>query len=77
MHGALSRRWWKPGIRPPMHWPLRRRSLLRRADWEDETGRLAQGYAADVLVIDGDVSTDIAALGHPQLVIIRGTSLQP
>ena len=41
-----------------------------------ETGRLAQGYAADMLVVDGDVSTDIAALGSPHLVIIRGTSIR-
>lgn len=41
-----------------------------------ETGRLAQGYAADMLVVDGDVSTDIAALGSPHLVIIVVTSFR-
>ena len=41
-----------------------------------ETGQLAQGYAADMLIVHGDVSTDIAALGSPHLVIIRGTSFQ-
>ena len=41
-----------------------------------ETGRLAQGYAADVVVVNGDVSADIAALGSPRLVVIRGTSVQ-
>jgi imidazolonepropionase-like amidohydrolase len=42
----------------------------------DETGRLAKGYAADVLVIDGDVSTDIAALGNPHLVLLRGATFK-
>jgi len=42
-----------------------------------EAGRLAHGYAADIVVVNGDVSTDIAALGNPHLVIIRGTSFQP
>lgn len=42
------------------------------------TGRLAAGYAADLLVVDGDVSTDPAALGRPLAVRLRGTSvLQP
>jgi imidazolonepropionase-like amidohydrolase len=38
-----------------------------------ETGRLAQGYAADVLIVDGDLATDIAALGRPLDVLLRGT----
>jgi imidazolonepropionase-like amidohydrolase len=39
----------------------------------DETGRLAEGYAADVLVVDGDVSRDSAVLRAPRLVLVRGT----
>lgn len=38
-----------------------------------ETGRLAQGYSADVLVVDGDLSSDITALSSPRDVLIRGT----
>jgi imidazolonepropionase-like amidohydrolase len=38
-----------------------------------ETGRLATGYAADVLVVDGDVSRDPAVLDAPRLVLVRGT----
>jgi imidazolonepropionase-like amidohydrolase len=38
-----------------------------------ETGRLAEGCAADVLVVDGDVSHDPTLLSAPQLVLMRGT----
>jgi imidazolonepropionase-like amidohydrolase len=38
-----------------------------------ETGRLAAGYSADVLVVDGDLSADITALSSPREVLIRGT----
>jgi imidazolonepropionase-like amidohydrolase len=37
-----------------------------------ETGRLAAGYAADLLVVDGDLSSDPALLGSPREVVIRG-----
>jgi len=36
------------------------------------TGRLAPGYAADLLVVDGDLRTDPKALGRPVEVIVRG-----
>jgi imidazolonepropionase-like amidohydrolase len=39
-----------------------------------ETGRLAPGLAADVLVVDGDVETDLEALGRPVAVLVRGTA---
>jgi imidazolonepropionase-like amidohydrolase len=35
-------------------------------------GRLAAGYDADVLAVDGDPLADIAALTHPRLVVSRG-----
>jgi imidazolonepropionase-like amidohydrolase len=38
-----------------------------------ETGRLAEGYTADVLVVDGNISSDITALSSPREVLIRGT----
>lgn len=38
----------------------------------DETGRLAPGLAADVLVVAGDPTQDLAALQRPQLVLARG-----
>ena len=37
-----------------------------------ETGRLAAGYAADVLVVDGDLAGDPSLLGTPRAVLIRG-----
>ena len=41
-----------------------------------ETGRLATGYAADVLVVDGDLSQDVTMLSSPRDVFIRGTRVQ-
>jgi imidazolonepropionase-like amidohydrolase len=41
------------------------------------TGRLAPGFDADVIVVDGDPSIDIAALGKLQRVIARGRDYLP
>ena len=38
----------------------------------DRTGRLAAGYAADLLVVEGDPRTDLTALRTPSLVLARG-----
>lgn len=38
----------------------------------DRVGRLAPGYAADVLVVDGDPLADLAALRRVRLVLARG-----
>ena len=42
---------------------------------DGETGRLANGCAADVLVVDGDLEADVSVLGAPRAVIARGTLL--
>jgi len=41
----------------------------------DVTGRLAPGYAADLLVVDGDLRTDPEALGRPVEVVVRGVTV--
>jgi len=41
------------------------------------TGRLAAGYEADLIVVDGDPRTDIAVLGHLRRVIARGRDYVP
>jgi imidazolonepropionase-like amidohydrolase len=41
------------------------------------TGRLAPGYEADLIVVDGDPLTDIAALGKLRRVIARGRDYLP
>lgn len=41
------------------------------------TGRLAAGHVADLLVVDGDVETDPAALAHPRAVVVRGRRADP
>ena len=38
-----------------------------------DTGRLAEGYAADVLVVDGDLTQDTSHLGRPRKILVRGT----
>lgn len=40
-----------------------------------ETGRLAAGYAADILVVDGDLARDPSLLGAPRAVLVRGDSV--
>jgi imidazolonepropionase-like amidohydrolase len=37
------------------------------------TGRLAPGLAADLLVVHGDLETDLGSLGRPAAVLVRGT----
>jgi imidazolonepropionase-like amidohydrolase len=41
------------------------------------TGRLAAGFDADLIVVDGDPGTDIAVLGKLQRVIARGRDYRP
>ena len=41
------------------------------------TGRLAPGFDADLIVVDGDPITDIAALGQLRRVIARGRDYLP
>ncbi|MDQ4051805.1 MAG: amidohydrolase family protein [Actinomycetota bacterium] len=43
----------------------------------DRTGRLAGGYDADLLVVDGDLRSDIEALGRPVSVHVRGRRVVP
>jgi imidazolonepropionase-like amidohydrolase len=38
----------------------------------DRTGRLAAGYDADLLGVDGDVPADVTALQRPHVVLTRG-----
>ena len=35
-------------------------------------GRLRRGYDADALVVDGDLATDLTALGDVRQVVLRG-----
>src|SRR5215470_6724504 len=41
------------------------------------TGRLAPGYDADIIVVDGDPAADISALGRLRRVIARGRDYVP
>jgi imidazolonepropionase-like amidohydrolase len=42
----------------------------------EATGRLRNGLAADLLVVDGDLSRDPQALGRPVAVLVRGIPAQ-
>jgi imidazolonepropionase-like amidohydrolase len=39
---------------------------------ERQTGRLVPGMAADLLVVDGDLRSDLEALRSPTAVFVRG-----
>ncbi len=41
------------------------------------TGRLAEGFDADILVVDGDPRTDLTALASPVLVLAQGRTHLP
>jgi hypothetical protein len=41
------------------------------------TGRLAPGYEADLIVVDGDPRADIAVLGQLRRVVARGRDYLP
>jgi imidazolonepropionase-like amidohydrolase len=42
----------------------------------DRKGRLAAGYDADILVVDGDPLTDPAAIHHIRAVFARGNRIR-
>jgi imidazolonepropionase-like amidohydrolase len=42
-----------------------------------DTGRLAPGYQADLIVVDGDPRADLAALGTLRRVVARGRDYMP
>ena len=44
---------------------------------EDEIGAVAEGYAADLVVVDGDPTQDVTALGDVRLVVKNGRVHRP
>ena len=42
----------------------------------DETGRIAEGFSADLLVVDGDPLTDLTAVTRPVHVFCRGRQVR-
>ena len=49
----------------------------RALEIDGETGRLAPGLAADVLIVRGDPTEDLAALERPVQVLARGAVIDP
>jgi imidazolonepropionase-like amidohydrolase len=39
-----------------------------------QTGRLVAGHAADILLVDGDLSEQVTTLGSPRRVLVRGSA---
>jgi imidazolonepropionase-like amidohydrolase len=44
---------------------------------ERETGRIAVGLSADLIVLRADPTLDLAALADPLAVVFRGVGLRP
>jgi imidazolonepropionase-like amidohydrolase len=64
--------WPSPGCRSPPRWPPPRRRRPMCAAWAAAAGCFAPGMAVDLLVVDGDLAEDVAALTRPRLVVLRG-----
>ncbi|MGY1771037.1 amidohydrolase family protein [Blastococcus sp. SYSU D00813] len=52
-------------------------AAARACGLADRTGRLAAGLQADLLVVDGDATTDVTALLRPRTVVCRGREAVP
>jgi imidazolonepropionase-like amidohydrolase len=48
----------------------------RLLDMDKEVGRIAPGYSADLIAVDGDPLRDVRALEHVDYVMVRGRSIQ-
>ena len=51
------------------------REAARALALDSEIGALAPGFAADILVVDGDPLEDLSALLSPRLVVARGRAV--
>jgi imidazolonepropionase-like amidohydrolase len=65
------------GFRPEQVLAMATTAAAAALGLDDITGRLAPGYEADLLVVDGDPGTDISALGRLRRVIARGRDYVP
>ncbi len=61
------------GLRPVEALRAATSEAARAFGLEHETGRLRAGLSADVLVVEGDPTFDLAALLRPRLVLVRGS----
>jgi imidazolonepropionase-like amidohydrolase len=65
------------GFRPDQVLAMATTTAAAALGVDDITGRLAPGYDADLLVVDGNPRTDISALGRLRRVIARGRDYTP
>src|SRR5215469_5810237 len=65
------------GLRPESVLAMATTEAAAALGVDDVTGRLAPGHEADLLVVDGDPTTDISALGRLRRVIARGADYVP
>ena len=63
-------------LRPTSSWASPR-SPPSHSGSEDEIGTVAEGYAADLVVVDGDPATDITAVQRVRLVMKDGRIHDP
>jgi imidazolonepropionase-like amidohydrolase len=61
-------------------WPvdeaLATATSVAAADCGIDAGRLATGRLADLLVVDGDLATDVTALSRPLAVWVGGVAVE-
>jgi imidazolonepropionase-like amidohydrolase len=43
---------------------------------DNEIGRIAPGFSADLIAVDGDPLTDVARLQHVDFVMVRGRTVE-
>ncbi|MEA3065420.1 MAG: hypothetical protein QOJ27_1872, partial [Sphingomonadales bacterium] len=69
-----------PGRRPSRYWPSAIASATtgaaRLLGLENEVGRIAPGYSADLIAVSGDPLRDVRALEHVDFVMVRGKAVQ-
>ena len=73
-HGSTraSRSWSRPAPASRRRWLRRPPGAAHACGVGDTKGSLRPGYDADILVVDGDLSTDIGRLGHIRTVWRNG-----
>lgn len=51
---------------------VRRQTTSRHLGWDREVGRIAPGWSADVILVEGDPTQDISALRRVAMTVKRG-----
>jgi len=74
LHAELAR-WEEAGVERPAILAAATRVAAEALGVAEETGRIARGLAADLLVLESDPREDLSALAQPDRVFARGIEL--